>query len=155
MRSPEMIQSGSENASPVAEKTSGQREGHAQAHPLGTLTGRSPQQQSLELMQRKASQSPRASQLMQLQQQANASGETPPLQRKANHTGLPDNLKSGVESLSGYSMDDVKVHYNSSQPAQMQAHAFAQGNQIHLGPGQERHLPHEAWHVVQQKQGRV
>ena len=26
---------------------------------------------------------------------------------------------------------------------------------IHLGPGQERHLPHEAWHVVQQKQGRV
>ena len=24
---------------------------------------------------------------------------------------------------------------------------------IHLGPGQEKHLPHEAWHVVQQKQG--
>jgi hypothetical protein len=22
-------------------------------------------------------------------------------------------------------------------------------------PGQEQHLPHEAWHVVQQKQGRV
>ncbi len=26
---------------------------------------------------------------------------------------------------------------------------------IHLGAGQEKHLPHEAWHVVQQKQGRV
>jgi hypothetical protein len=26
---------------------------------------------------------------------------------------------------------------------------------MHLGPGQEKHLPHEAWHVVQQKQGRV
>ena len=24
-----------------------------------------------------------------------------------------------------------------------------------VAPGQERHLPHEAWHVVQQKQGRV
>ncbi len=24
-----------------------------------------------------------------------------------------------------------------------------------LDPGEERHLPHEAWHVVQQKQGRV
>ena len=37
----------------------------------------------------------------------------------------------------------------------MQAHAFAQGNQIHVAPGQEKHLPHEAWHVAQQKQGRV
>ncbi|UII32604.1 DUF4157 domain-containing protein [Fulvivirga ulvae] len=72
-----------------------------------------------------------------------------------NETGLPDNLKSGIEGLSGYSLDDVKVHYNSSKPAQMQAHAYAQGTDIHVGPGQEQHLPHEAWHVVQQKQGRV
>ncbi|WP_378179137.1 DUF4157 domain-containing protein [Aquimarina sp. SS2-1] len=76
------------------------------------------------------------------------------IQRK-NNTGLPDNLKSGIENLSGYSMDDVKVHYNSSKPAQLQAHAYAQGTDIHLAPGQEKHLPHEAWHVVQQKQGRV
>lgn len=76
-------------------------------------------------------------------------------QRKANNTGLPDNLKSGIENLSGHSMDDVKVHYNSPRPAQLQAHAFAQGNQIHLSSGQEKHLPHEAWHVAQQKQGRV
>jgi hypothetical protein len=52
-------------------------------------------------------------------------------------------------------MDDVKVHYNSHKPKEMNAHAYAQGNQIHLGSGQEKHLPHEAWHVVQQKQGRV
>jgi len=76
-------------------------------------------------------------------------------QQKVNKTGLPNKLKDGVENLSGYSMDDVKVHYNSSKPAQLSAHAFAQGNRIHLGPGQEKHLPHEAWHVVQQKQGRV
>ncbi|UGQ44855.1 eCIS core domain-containing protein [Massilia endophytica] len=70
-------------------------------------------------------------------------------------SGLPGPLRSGIESLSGMSMSGVKVHYNSSRPAQLQAHAYAQGNDIHLGPGQEKHLPHEAWHVVQQRQGRV
>lgn len=74
---------------------------------------------------------------------------------KPNNTGLPDNLKSGIESLSGMSMDHVKVHYNSSQPAQLNAHAYAQGSEIHVAPGQEQHVPHEAWHVVQQAQGRV
>jgi hypothetical protein len=74
---------------------------------------------------------------------------------RANNTGLPDQLKSGIESLSGLSMDHVRVHYNSAQPAQLNALAYAQGSDIHLAPGQERHLPHEAWHVVQQAQGRV
>ncbi|WP_197714670.1 eCIS core domain-containing protein [Nitrosomonas supralitoralis] len=77
------------------------------------------------------------------------------IQKKKNNTGLPDNLKTGIENLSGYSMNDVKVHRNSDKPAQLQAQAYAQGTDIHLGPGQEKHLPHEAWHVVQQKQGRV
>lgn len=81
--------------------------------------------------------------------------QTQPIQKKQNNTGLPNNLKSGIEQLSGYSMNDVKVHYNSAKPAQLQAHAFAQGTNIHLASGQEKHLPHEAWHVVQQKQGRV
>ncbi|MBU0914044.1 MAG: DUF4157 domain-containing protein [Gammaproteobacteria bacterium] len=74
---------------------------------------------------------------------------------KPNNTGLPNQLKSGIESLSGMNMDHVKVHYNSSQPAQLNAHAYAQGSDIHVAPGQEKHLPHEAWHVVQQAQGRV
>ncbi|MCY9667297.1 DUF4157 domain-containing protein [Paenibacillus alginolyticus] len=77
------------------------------------------------------------------------------VQSKTNRTGLPDDLKSGVESLSGISLDDVKVHYNSSKPAQLQAHAYAEGTDIHVAPGQDQHLPHEAWHVVQQKQGLV
>ncbi|WP_298518724.1 DUF4157 domain-containing protein [uncultured Kordia sp.] len=84
-----------------------------------------------------------------------SSRESKPIQKKGNNTGLPDKLKSGIESLSGHSMDDVKVHYNSSKPAQLNAHAYAQGTNIHLASGQEKHLPHEAWHVVQQKQGRV
>ncbi len=77
------------------------------------------------------------------------------IQFKKNNSGLPDNLKSGVENLSGLSMDDVKVHYNSDKPAQLNALAYAQGTDIHLASGQEKHLPHEAWHVVQQIQGRV
>ena len=72
-----------------------------------------------------------------------------------NRSGLPDNLKAGIESLSGMDMSDVHVHKNSARPAQLNALAYAQGRDIHLAPGQEKHLPHEAWHVVQQRQGRV
>ncbi|ARS42781.1 hypothetical protein CA265_25195 [Sphingobacteriaceae bacterium GW460-11-11-14-LB5] len=68
---------------------------------------------------------------------------------------LPDNLKNGIEALSGISMDGVKVHTNSDKPAQLNALAYAQGADIHIVANQEEHLPHEAWHVVQQKQGRV
>ena len=70
-------------------------------------------------------------------------------------TGLPDYLKTGIESFSGLSLDDVRVHYNSPKPAEVQALAYTRGSEIHVGPGQEQHLAHEAWHVVQQKQGRV
>lgn len=86
-----------------------------------------------------------------------AQGKFAPAQRaeRVNQTGLPNQLKSGIEALSGMSMDHVKVHYNSDKPAQMQAHAYAQGSEIHVAPGQEQHVPHEAWHVVQQAQGRV
>lgn len=119
-----------------------------------------------------ADQRPETSQLKQVQELINASPvvqqhhriqamasqyseQVPQPVQQATNGGLPHQLKTGIENLSGYSMSDVKVHYNSTQPAQMQAHAFAQGRDIHLAPGQEQHLPHEAWHVVQQKQGRV
>ena len=72
-----------------------------------------------------------------------------------NRTGMPDGLKSGIESMSGLDLSDVRVHADSSAPAQINALAYAQGNDIHLASGQEQHLPHEAWHVVQQRQGRV
>lgn len=73
----------------------------------------------------------------------------------ANATGMPDSLKNGLETMSGADLSDVRVHYNSGKPAQFNALAYAQGNEIHLGPGQEKHLPHEGWHAVQQQQGRV
>lgn len=77
------------------------------------------------------------------------------VQSKKNETGMPDTLKSGLERLSGIDLSNVKVHYQSDKPKQLGALAYAQGTNIHLGPGQERHLPHEGWHVVQQMQGRV
>lgn len=77
------------------------------------------------------------------------------IQREPNLTGMPDSLKAGVENLSGFAMDDVRVHYNSDKPATVQALAYTQGTDIHVAPGQEQHLPHEAWHVAQQMAGRV
>jgi len=120
-----------------------------------------------------ANKSPQVSQLKTFQRMANNSQEEKsnvqgheisdkspsenqnPAGKKENKTGLPDDLKSGIENLSGITMDDVKVHQNSDKPSQLQALAYAQGTDIHLGSGEEKHLPHEAWHVVQQKQGRV
>ncbi len=74
---------------------------------------------------------------------------------KENNTGLPDDMKAGLENLSGLSMDNVRVHYNSDKPAKVGAQAYTQGTNIHVAPEQEKHLPHEAWHLVQQAQGRV
>ena len=74
--------------------------------------------------------------------------ETP--EQKRNETGMSDNLKAGIEDLSGFAMDDVRVHYNSPEPATVQALAYTQGTDIYVAPGQEQHLPHEAWHVAQQ-----
>ena len=109
-------------------------------------------------LQAKANHSTGTSRLAQLKEASDARSsvsDSTPVQRQENKTGLPDQLKSGMESVSGLSLSDVKVHRNSDKPAQLQAHAYAQGTDIHLGPGQEKHLPHELGHVVQQKQGRV
>jgi hypothetical protein len=116
-----------------------------------------PEALTQRILQKMANESPQAKQTAQLQTMAhNRSGQQQPsIQKKENNTGLPDHLKTGMEHLSGMSLDDVKVHRNSDKPAGLQAHAYAQGTDIHLGPDQEKHLPHEAWHVVQQKQGRV
>jgi hypothetical protein len=70
-------------------------------------------------------------------------------------SALPPGLRAGIESLSGMDMGTVRVHYRSPMPATLNALAYAQGSNIHLAHGQEHHLPHEAWHVVQQLQGKV
>ena len=82
----------------------------------------------------------------QLQSMADnyAAKQQQPIQKKENKTGLPNNLKSGIEDLSGYPMNDVKVHYKSAKPTQLQAHAYAQGSDIHVAvSGQDQYLPYE------------
>lgn len=70
-------------------------------------------------------------------------------------TGIPGRMKTGFERSSGFSFDDVRVYYNSEKPAQLRAHAYTQGNEVYIAPGQEKHLPHELGHVVQQKSNMV
>ena len=72
-----------------------------------------------------------------------------------NRTGIPDRLRSGLETLSGMDLSGVRVHRGSDKPAKIQALAYTQGQDIHVAPGQEKHLPHEGWHAVQQMEGRV
>lgn len=92
---------------------------------------------------------------MQRQLETDELNETGQLRSAPPDRGLPVGLKRNLESASGIALDDVRVHYDSPRPRQLGALAFAQGSDIFVGPGQEHHLPHEAWHVVQQAQGRV
>lgn len=74
---------------------------------------------------------------------------------RSAHGGMPLALAQGIHALSGHDLSDVQVMRNSAKPRQFGALGFAMGNEIHLESGQEVHLAHEAWHVVQQRQGRV
>ena len=133
----------------------------ANQSPLQRLVNNSPQVMQAKANQELANDSEQSQEAMQFHNIANGASDPNEGEEEGagtpqqNNTGLPDKLKAGIENMSGQSLDDVKVHFNSAKPAQFQAHAYAQGTDIHLGAGQEKHLPHEAWHVAQQKQGRV
>jgi hypothetical protein len=86
---------------------------------------------------------------------ASDGSDAPPVQRKESNGGLPSDLVSGFAASTGHDLSNVNVHRNSDKPSQVGALAYAQGNDIHLGAGQEQHLAHEAAHVVQQREGRV
>jgi len=78
-----------------------------------------------------------------------------PIRPESAGRALPERLRRSLETLSGYDLSDVRVHADSVLPEQVGARAFAHGSDIYLEPGAEETLAHEAWHVVQQKQGRV
>jgi hypothetical protein len=98
-----------------------------------------------------------ASGLLALQRRAGNRAAVAQLRRTqaAESGGLPAQLRADIEALSGQSLEGTKVHYDSPEPRKVGAYAFAQGDDIHLAPGEERHLPHEAWHITQQRSGRV
>lgn len=84
-----------------------------------------------------------------------------PLQR--NITGMPDGVKTQMESTFDRDFSDVKIHENSSKAPDVGALAYAQGNDLHFAPGQfkpettkgQELIGHELTHVVQQSEGRV
>ena len=95
--------------------------------PTFQLLDNRPEAVNQRKLQKIANNSPQTKQLAQLQDVTDnySPRHQLPIQKKGNNTGLPESLKSGIENLSGYSMDDVKVHRNSDQPAQLNAHAYA------------------------------
>lgn len=108
----------------------------------------SPEAIEMRSYQKKVDNRPEAIQMQEYQDKINGV-------KKKNTTGIPDNIKDGIEKLSGISLDDVTVHYNSPKPAEIGANAYAKGTDVYIAPGQEEHLPQELWHVIQQKQGKV
>lgn len=45
-------------------------------------------------------------------------------EKKENRTGIPTQLKERFEEKTGFTMDDVKVHYHSDKPAQLGLSTF-------------------------------
>lgn len=127
-------------------------------NPAIAFSDERPAAQELSVFRAAIHDSPRLTQLREMSSSVNSNANvqaTALPESGGAATKLPMTLQSGIESLSGLAMDDVGVYRGSSRPAQLKAHAFAQGNSIYLGPGREKHLAHEAWHVVQQKRGQV
>ena len=73
----------------------------------------------------------------------------------SSQTGLPWALRDKLETLSGFDLSAVRVHYQSQKPAQLNAYSYSTGNEIYVGPGREKDIPQEAWHYVQKLQKRV
>lgn len=68
---------------------------------------------------------------------------------------VPSDLREEYEQKYNVRLDDVKIHYDSDKPDSFNAYAYTEGNNVYLGPGQEKYLSHELNHVIQQKQDMV
>ncbi len=84
-----------------------------------------------------------------------AENQSQPLLSQSPAGGLPETLRQSMEQMSSVDLSNVQVHYNSEKPKALGALAYAEGDQIYLAPGEAELLPHEAWHLIQQAQGRV
>ena len=86
-----------------------------------------------------------------------------PVQKKENHTGIPDEVKTRMETVLQADFSHVRVHPSSAKAPEVGALAYTQGSDIHFAPGQfspqsssgKSLLGHELTHVVQQQEGRV
>ena len=88
---------------------------------------------------------------------------TAQMKSEENKTGIPDDLKAGMENTLNTDLSQVRIHPNSSKAPEVGALAYTQGTDVHFAPGQfkpessagQQLLGHELTHVVQQSQGRV
>lgn len=70
-------------------------------------------------------------------------------------TGVPMDLREAIESETGLTVRDVLIHYNSSLPNLMGAHAYATPTSIYIAKHYGWLLKHELAHVIQYRSGRV
>lgn len=83
--------------------------------------------------------------------------------RSLGNGNLSGYLQSKMEKTFDTDFSAVKINPNSKKATQLNAKAFAQGNQVHFAPGQYRPysqsgqqvLKHELGHVVQQKKQKL
>lgn len=61
-----------------------------------------------------------------------------------DHYGAID--KNVMADINTKLQGDPNIHPSVKASAQ----GYASGTDVHVGPGQDKHLAHEAWHVVQQ-----
>lgn len=80
------------------------------------------------------------------------------IQSQGDHLPVKNKVeqyRQNAEVLSGIDLSDMEIHYNSELPVKLHAAAITNRAAIHLASSKDTPLPHEIWHVVQQKQGRV
>lgn len=71
-------------------------------------------------------------------------------QESINSTGIPDNLKAAVEYMSGYSLDHLRVHYNSDKPEALGMSTYTENEHLYVATGAEDFLARELWRVTEQ-----
>jgi hypothetical protein len=87
--------------------------------------------------------------------QFSSHGAIPPASQEGGAMLPPKSASQ--QAFGGDDMSGVQAHTNSgatAASAAVGAHAYAQGGNVHLGGAQADTLPHEAWHVVQQAEGK-
>ena len=68
---------------------------------------------------------------------------------------LPNKLLFAAKSLTGLSLENVDVIYDSPKTEQYQSDGFVKNNEIHLAKGNKGLIGHETWHMIQRIQNRV
>ncbi|WP_409341918.1 DUF4157 domain-containing protein [Paenibacillus sp. MBLB4367] len=84
------------------------------------------------------------------------------VQRKEPNGGMPEQIRTKMESAMGADFSDVRIH-EGSEASNIGALAYTRGSNVHFAPGKydpfsqpgQELLGHELAHVVQQRQGRV